>query len=115
MGIAVVVLAALVGSVFVVPLRDWWRQGDDLGRREQELATLLDVNARLEREITGLKTPEGAVRAAREELGFVVDGEQRISLIDRGGLPGVLPSGWPYSVVDGIVATRLAPAPESGE
>lgn len=107
--VAALIVVALGASVFVLPFRDWLRQGDDLDRRQAELDTLDDVNARLEREIERLQTPSGIAEAARDELGFVVPGEQRLALVDRGALPDTLPSGWPYSVVTGVLTARANP------
>lgn len=104
--LAVAIVAALAAAVFVLPVRDWWRQGDDLGQREQELVTLQEVNTRLQTEIDRLQTPAGVAEAAREELGMVEPGERRLSLVDRGNQPSALPAGWPYSVVTGIVGAR---------
>lgn len=106
--VAVVIVLALAASVFVLPFRDWLRQGDDLGQRQNELAILEDVNARLESEIERLQTPAGIAEAARDELGFVVPGAERLAIVDRGELPAALPSGWPYSVVTGVLTARTA-------
>lgn len=107
---ALIVLVALAAAVFVLPLQAWWNQEDALDQRRRELATLTEVNDRLEAEIARLNTDAGVVEAARDELGFVQRGERRLSLVERTPLNDELPDHWPYSVVAAILDARAAHA-----
>ena len=103
-------LAAFGVALFVLPVQTWWDQRDDLDERREELAVLIEVNARLEDEIARLNTDAGVIAAARDELGFVQVGERRLVLVDRDGEPANLPTRWPYSVVDAVLDAREAHA-----
>lgn len=107
---ALVVIVALAASVFVLPVQTWWNQDDALDLRRRELATLTEVNARLEAEIARLNTDAGVLEAARDELGFVQRGERRLALVERTPLGDELPDQWPYSVVEAILDARAAHA-----
>ena len=108
--LAVVVIAALLGALFVLPVQAWLRQGDDLAIKREQLTILEDANGQLQVEVDRLKTPEGAKEAARDELGVVAPGEIRISMLDVAAAPTRLPAGWPYDAVTQIVATRAQEA-----
>jgi cell division protein FtsB len=103
-GVAVVV--AIVAALFVLPVQAWLRQEDEIVQKQQELSVLTEANRKLGTEVDHLGTPAGAKEAARDELGVVGPGEDRISVlpIDTGPLP--LPSGWPYDTFARIVAVR---------
>lgn len=103
-------LGAFGVALFVLPVQTWWDQRDDLDERRDELAVLIEVNARLEDEIARLNTDAGVIAAARDELGFVQVGERRLVLVDRNGEPANLPTRWPYSVVDAVLDAREAHA-----
>lgn len=107
---AVVVVAAGIAAALVLPFQSWWTQGEELEQRRRELATLTEVNARLEAEIARLETDAGVVEAARDELGFVQRGERRLSLVERTPLGDELPDLWPYSVAAAILDARSAHA-----
>lgn len=108
--VAALVAAALVAALFVLPVQAWLRQRDDIARAEQRLAVLNEANARLEREVRRLQTPEGVREAAREEIGFGEPGEVRYTVRPTGGAGLTLPAGWPYDTVGAIVAVRAADA-----
>lgn len=111
MGVVVLaVLLALGAAVFVLPLQAWWNQNDALEQRRVELATLTEVNSRLEAEIARLNTDAGVIEAARNQLGFVQLGERRLALVERSPLSATLPDRWPYSVVDAILDARASHA-----
>lgn len=101
---AVVVTAALVAALFVLPVKAWLGQDDDIAEKEQELAALEQANAELTAEIGRLQTPEGVEEAAREEIGYVRSGEIRLTVLPNVKAPSTLPSGWPYDTVALIVA-----------
>lgn len=107
---AVGVIGALLAALFILPVQAWLRQETDLGQKRSELAVLDDANSQLIDEVGRLQTAEGAKEAARDELGVVDEGEQRISVLPADGAPLTLPIGWPYDTVTQIVAARGAMA-----
>ena len=102
------VIAALLGALFVLPVKAWLQQEDDLTSKQAELAVLEGARSKLEAEVEHLRTEDGAMEAARDELGVVAPGEIRISMLDLPNAPAALPTGWPYDAVIQIVATRAA-------
>ena len=109
-GLGLAVVMALGAALFVLPVQAWMRQRDDLVRKEQELAVLDQANRELGAEVDHLQTPEGAKEAARDELGVVGPGEERVSMLPTAG-PLPLPTGWPYDTITRIVNVRQAVAP----
>lgn len=107
---AVVVTAALIAALFVLPVKAWLRQQDDIDRKQREVAVLDQANAELSDEIDRLQTPEGIEEAAREEIGYVERGEIRLSVLPAPAAPLTLPSGWPYDAIGQIVTTKSAEA-----
>ncbi len=105
---AAVVAIAAVGSVIVLPLQEYMAQGDEIERLATELGRLEDVNADLAAEVARLRTDDGIREAARDELGYVTDGESRQTIREPGDLPIDLPDGWPYGSVADIIALRTA-------
>jgi cell division protein FtsB len=108
--VALVVIAALLGALFVLPVQAWLRQEDDLAVKRDQLAVLDEANAQLETEVDRLEGADGAKEAARDELGLVAPGEIRISMLDVAQAPARLPAGFPYDAVTQIVATRTEQA-----
>ncbi len=109
--IALAIVFALAAALLLLPLRDWLRQRDDLAERSAELVTLEQATARLAEDVARLQTPEGIEDAAREELGYVEQGEQRLAVVEVPSGSTDLPEGWPYSLVEQIIAARRgAPA-----
>ena len=106
--VAMVIAAALVASLFVLPVKSWLQQRDDLARKQNELAVLSDANAQLAADVNRLQTPDGIREAARQEVGYVGLGEQRISVLSTPNAPVTLPAGWPYDAITQIVAVRSA-------
>ena len=107
--IAVVIAAALIASLFVLPVKSWLQQRDDLTRKQNELAVLNNANAQLAADVTRLQTPDGIKEAARQEVGYVGIGEQRISVLTTPNAPLALPTGWPYDAIAEIIAVRNTP------
>jgi cell division protein FtsB len=108
--VAMVIAAALIASLFVLPVKSWLQQRDDLARKQNELAVLSDANAQLAADVNRLQTPDGIREAARQEVGYVGFGEQRISVLSTPNAPLTLPTGWPYDAISQIVAVRSAAA-----
>lgn len=101
---------AIVISLFVFPIRDYFVQRSALAARDAEFETLADANERLQIEVNKLQTPEGIRAAARAQLGYVLPGEQRISVSKMPELPTQLPEVWPYTMVSDIVSVRAEQA-----
>jgi cell division protein FtsB len=111
--VAVVIAAALAASLFVLPVKSWFQQRDDLARKQEQLAVLNNANAQLAADVNRLQTPDGIKEAARQEVGFVGVGEQRISVLTPPKAPVTLPGGWPYDAITQIVNVRSAAAAEA--
>jgi cell division protein FtsB len=108
--IALVILASLIASLFVLPVKSWFQQRDDLARKQNELSVLNDANAQLSADVNRLQTPDGIKEAARQEVGYVGTGEQRISVLSTANAPLTLPTGWPYDAIAQIIAVRTGAA-----
>jgi hypothetical protein len=107
LGIAGVVVAGAIGAaLFGLPVRTWFGQDNELGRLEVQLGELQSVNADLQREVDRLQTDAGIMEAAREELGLIVFGERRQTVVNMPDLPTELPDGWPYGPVERIISLR---------
>ncbi len=110
--IVLAVIVVLGAAIFILPIGTWRDQDVDLTQRQAELDELEKVNGQLAAEVDRLQTDDGIREAAREEIGFVEQGEQRSTVLPLPPLPTDLPDGWPYNVVTGIIAARQAgPAP----
>lgn len=109
-----IVLASVVTagatSLFVFPLRDYVTQRSALAQKNAEFNALADTNEQLQTEVNHLGTPEGIRNAARAQLGYVLPGEQRFTLVPMPDLPTELPTAWPYSLITDIVRVRTAHA-----
>ena len=107
-----IVLASVVmagaTSLFVFPLRDYVTQRSALAQKNAEFNALADTNEQLQTEVNHLGTPEGIRNAARAQLGYVLPGEQRFSLVPMPALPTELPAAWPYSLITDIVRIRAS-------
>ena len=108
-----VITAAFIAALFVLPVQAWLRQQNDLDRKDDQLAALQDANAELANEVQQLQTPEGIEQAAREEIGYVQQGEIRYTMLPPPEAPATMPSGWPYDTFAKIIAVRSAAAAKS--
>lgn len=110
---ATVITAALAAALFVLPVKAWLRQEDDIRAKQSELDVLERANATLADEVQRLQTPEGIEEAARETIGYVERDEIRLTVLPLPDAPLTLPSGWPYDAVTGVLTARGAvqPAP----
>jgi len=106
---ATVIAAALVAALFVLPVKAWLRQRDDIARKQAELTVLDDANAQLTQDVRRLQTPEGVREAARAEIGYVERGEIRLTVMQAPEAPLTLPGGWPYDAVAKIITVRTTP------
>ncbi len=107
--LGVAVVGALLAALFVLPVQAWMRQQDEIEVKQQELNVLTEANEDLAAEVQHLETVEGAREAARDELGVIDRGEERISILPSAGGALPLPTGWPYDAVSQIVAVRMTP------
>lgn len=105
---AAVITAAFVAALFVLPVQAWLRQKDDLDRKDEQLAAIRNANTDLANEVLVLQTPDGIEQAAREEIGYVQQGEIRYTMLPAPPAPMTLPDGWPYNTITQIVAVRSA-------
>lgn len=93
-------------SLFFFPLMDFVTQRSAIAEKNSEFAALADANEQLQTEVNALQTPEGIRNAARAQLGYVLPGEQRLSLVPMPKLPTDLPPFWPYTLISDILAVR---------
>jgi cell division protein FtsB len=107
--VATTIAVALAVTLFVLPVRTWFDQTDEIDQRRQQLEQLESVNGDLQAEVDRLETDAGIREAAREEVGVVDTNEQRRTMLEYPLLPERLPKGYPYSVVTGIVDVRSQP------
>jgi cell division protein FtsB len=105
---ALVVAAALIASLFVLPVQAWLSQRNDIATKQHELSVLQQANAELALEVRRLNTPDGVREAAREEIGFTEPGEVRLTVLPTPNAPLTLPAGWPYDAVGQIIAARAS-------
>ncbi len=109
MGVGITVfLTALLATLFVLPLRDYFPQNAAMAQKKTQFEALADANEQLQIDINRLNTTDGVVAAARSELGYVFPGEQRIQLLAMPALPTTLPTTWPYTLVSDILRVRAA-------
>ncbi len=105
---AVAIAAALAAAIFVLPVKTLFNQDEQIAERTDQLTQMQVVNEDLRSEVARLRTDDGVREAAREQLGFVEEGEIRQSILDFPPVPTDLPDGWPYSLFEGIVTVRVA-------
>jgi hypothetical protein len=105
---ALVVAGAIAAALFGLPVRTWFDQDSDLQALEHELTEMQSVNHDLQGEVDRLRTDDGIREAARDELGLVQAGDNRLTMLELPPLPSDLPDGWPYSQVSAILAVRAA-------
>ncbi len=104
---AVVIVISFGNSFLVLPATSWLGQRQEVDARTEELETIKRATDELQTEVDRLNTPAGVEDAAREELGFVMAGEQRQQIVGDSHAPLELPMGWPYDLVTQIVAVRV--------
>jgi cell division protein FtsB len=103
---ATVVAAAITAALFVLPVQAWFSQADETSEKRRQLDVINSANAQLEAEINRLNTDDGVRDAARRELGYTGQGEQRWTVLPAPAAPLTLPVGWPYDSVSQIIAVR---------
>ncbi len=103
-GLATVGIAFVLALV-VIPARDYFTQTSALAQKTAEFETLADANEQLQTDVNTLKTTEGIRRTLRSQ-GYVLPGEQRITLAPMPQLPTDLPAQWPFTLVSDIISVR---------
>lgn len=106
--VGTVIAAALIASLYVLPVKSWMQQRKDLQTKQNELTVLNNANAQLAGDVNRLQTNDGIKEAARQELGYIGVGEERISVLSTPNAPLTLPAGWPYDTIAQIIAVRSA-------
>jgi cell division protein FtsB len=107
--ISAVVTAAGLLLLLVLPTRAWLAQRNDIASAEQKLSVIETENVKLQARLKALQTPEEIERVAREQYNLSSDGEQVFSVLPAPALTN-LPTGWPYALVNEIVAVQTATA-----
>ncbi len=107
---AALIVVAVGAALFVLPIKSWLKQREQLAAHTGELTTLNAANNQLQTEVDRLQTDDGIKQAAREVIDYVEKGEQRITVMPIAAAPTALPAGWPYDLVTSIVAIREAEA-----
>lgn len=109
LGLAATTIAlAIAVTLYVLPIRTWMDQRNELRDRQAQLDQLESTNADLQSEVDRLQTDAGIREAARDEIGYLEPGEVRSTMIDEVTLPKSLPKGWPYSPVAQIIKIRTS-------
>ena len=103
-----IVVGTAIFSVVVLPLQSYFGQGDDIARLETELARMSAINGDLQAEVNRLRTDAGIEEAARDQLGYVSDGDVRETILPFPDLPSDLPNGWPYGTIDAVMSFRTS-------
>ncbi|MGB0469018.1 MAG: FtsB family cell division protein [Ilumatobacteraceae bacterium] len=106
--VSLVVVGAAITSVIVLPLQTYLGQGDEIDRLETELERMTAINDDLQAEVDRLRTDTGVEEAARDQLGYVSDGDERETILPFPDLPTDLPNGWPYGVIDEVMNFRMS-------
>jgi cell division protein FtsB len=113
--LAAVWTSALVATaglllLLVLPTRAWLAQRSAIATAQHKLGIIEDENARLQSRLKALQTPEDNEQVAREQYNLAEPGEKVFSVLPAPTLTN-LPSGWPFSLVNEIVAVRAGAAP----
>lgn len=101
-----VVAGSFLNSFLVLPVSSWFGQEQEIGDRQAELDALRSATDQLQTEVDRLNTEDGVRDAARDELGYVMVGEDQGAVVGESDAPTDLPTGWPYDLVERIVQLR---------
>jgi cell division protein FtsB len=104
LALTVVLVGVLLFAVF--PTRQWWDQRQETAAAEAELAEVRAERERVQQEQELLLTDEEIERRAREELGYVNDGEDVYMVLPAPADPIGLPEGWPFTGVERVFGAR---------
>ena len=112
MPVGVIVLFALVASLFVFPVRTWLHQRNLLAERQAEYAAYEDIVENLQDQVNYLQSPAGLRDAIRTQLGFLAPDEKRVPLMEAPELSAAFPERWPYTIVSTMMLVRTLQATE---
>jgi hypothetical protein len=110
--VGLIMLFALVASLFVFPVRTWLNQRDMLAEREAEYAAYEDIVENLQDQVTYLQSPQGLRDAIRTQLGYLAPDEKRVPLMEAPELSATFPERWPYTIVSTMMLVRTLQATE---
>jgi cell division protein FtsB len=112
MPIGLVMLFALVASLFIFPVRTWLDQRQLLAERQAEYAAYEDIVENLQDQVNYLQSPKGLRDAIRTQLGFLAPDEKRVPLMEAPELSASFPERWPYTIVSTMMLVRTLQATE---
>lgn len=112
MPVGVIMLFALVASLFVFPVRTWLHQRNLLEERQAEYAAYEDIVENLQDQVNYLQSPAGLRDAIRTQLGFLAPDEKRVPLMEAPELSATFPERWPYTIVSTMMLVRTLQATE---
>ena len=115
MPVGTLFVGAVLLALFIIPMRTWTKQRDNVAEKGQQFAAFEDINDALQDEVDVLKTPEGAQVAIRSQLGYLLPNEKRVPMLPVPSATADLPDRWPYTVVTNILQVRATQAIRNGE
>jgi cell division protein FtsB len=107
--VAVLVVAALVAALFVLPVQAWLGQRRALAESNQQLDVIWAENKRLDGLYDQLQTDAVVEQQAREQFGLIKPGELPLSVLPAPPATA-LPAGWPFDQLQAILWVRTAAA-----
>ncbi len=110
--VGLVMVFALVASLFIFPVRTWLNQREILAERQAEYAAFEDIVENLQDQVTYLQSPQGLRDAIRTQLGFLAPDEKRVPLMEAPELSANFPERWPYTIVSTMMLVRTLQATE---
>jgi cell division protein FtsB len=115
--VAVLVVAALIAALFVLPVKAWLGQRQALAESRKQLDVIWAENKRLDRLYDQLQSDAVVEQQARQQFGLVKKGELPMSILPAPPATA-LPTGWPYDQVQRILVIRAGggstPDPPAG-
>lgn len=112
MPVGMIMLFALVASLFVFPVRTWLHQRNLLAERQAEYAAYEDIVENLQDQVNYLQSPAGLRDAIRTQLGYLAPDEKRVPLMEAPELSATFPERWPYTIVSTMMLVRTLQATE---
>ena len=107
--VAVLVVAALVAALFVLPVQAWLGQRRALAESNKQLDVIWAENKRLDGLYDQLQTDAVVEQQAREQFGLIKPGELPLSVLPAPPATA-LPAGWPFDQLQAILWVRAAAA-----
>ena len=107
--VAVLVVAALIAALFVLPVKAWLGQRQALAESKKQLNIIWAENKRLDKVYDQLQTDAVVEQQARQQFGLIKQGELQLSILPAPPATA-LPTGWPYDQVQRILLIRAGTA-----